>query len=204
MSVIALHKMLEFLKTHFYLINLGHIVVTTLMVLGILRPISNSKSRIKKKIIQKLTEEYNRNEILFPEIRLRDNLLFRSTSLISCIFLRNFYTSFIESIRELETEDMIVRVSNSELELDIDKKGEKYPSYSSKAKKTPANYGLKKDDPTVYLGLSSPKVKNHIATLKQIRVLMASTMLKSVSNETLFGEFARRSYDLTKLREWIK
>ena len=165
--------MLEFLKSHFYLISLGHIVVTTLIVFGILKPISNSKSRMKKKITRKLTEENNRSEILFPEIRLRDNLLFRLRSLISRIFLRNFYTSFIDSIRELETEGVIVRVSASWLVLDIDERKKKYPSYSSKAKKTPANYGLKKDDPTIYLGLSSPEVKNHIARLKNIYMLMA-------------------------------
>ena len=158
--------MLAFLKTHFYLISLVHIVVTTLMVFGILRPISNSKSRMKKKIIRRVTDGYNSGEILFPEIRLRDNLLFRPTSLISRIFLSNFYTSFIDSIRELETEDMIVRVSNSELELDIDKREKKYPSYPSKAKKTPVNYGLKKDDPTIYLGLNSPKVADHISAFK--------------------------------------
>ena len=114
--------MLEFLKSHFYLISLGHIVVTTLIVFGILKPISNSKSRMKKKITRKLTEENNRSEILFPEIRLRDNLLFRLRSLISRIFLRNFYTSFIDSIRELETEGAIVRVSASWLVLDIDER----------------------------------------------------------------------------------
>ena len=193
--------MLAFLKTHFYLINLGHIVVTTLLVLGILRPIANSKSRMKKKIIRKLTEEYNRGEILFSEIKLRDNLLFRPTSLISRIFLGNFYTLFIDSIRELEREDMIVRITNSELELDTDKKEKIYPSCTSKAKKKPANYCLKKDEPTIYLGLSSPEVKEHIETLKQIRALIARKKLKSVSNEALFLEFARRGYDLDKLQE---
>ena len=173
--------MLEFLKTHFTLINivhivtsLVHIVVTTLLVFGILRPISNSKSRMKKKIVQRLTERHNRSELLFSEIRLRDNLLFRPTSLISRIFLKNFYTSFIESIRELETEDVIVRVSAFGLVLDIDEREKIYPSCTSKAKKTPANYGLKKDEPTIYLGLSSSEVKNHIARLKNIYMLMAS------------------------------
>ena len=167
--------MLEFLKTHFYLINLGHIVVTTLLVLGILRPIANTKSRMKKKIIRKLTEEDNKEELLFPEIRLRDNLLFRHTSLISrSILLENFYTIFIEAIRELETEDMIVRVSNSWLEFDMDRRKKKYPSYSSKAKKTPADYGLKKDDPTIYLGLSSPEVKKRVAYLRDFTIRMAA------------------------------
>ena len=94
--------MLHFLQTHFFLINLGHIVVTTLLVLGILSPISSSKSRMKKRIIRRLTEGHNRGEILFSKIRLRDNLLLRSTSFIFRVFLKNFYTSFADSIWELE------------------------------------------------------------------------------------------------------
>ena len=62
---------------------------------------------------------------------------------------------------------MIVRVSNSWLEFDMDRRKKKYPSYSSKAKKTPADYGLKKDDPTIYLGLSSPEVKKTCSIFKR-------------------------------------
>ena len=166
--------MLAFLKKHLYLINLGHIVVTSLLVFGILRPISSPKSRMKKKILRRLNESDNRGIILFPEIRLRDNILFRPRSPISRIFLKSFYTVFMESIRELETENMIVRVSNSTLELDRNDREKKMPSYTSKAKKTPANYGLKKDDPTIYLGISSPEVKNHIAHLKNVYMRMVT------------------------------
>ena len=169
--------MLELLETHFtsisivhIAISLVHIIVTTLLVFGILKPISDPKSRMKKKIMRKLEIADNKSEILSPEIGLRDNLLQHP---IYRIFLRNFYTLFIESVRELETEEKIVRVSNSGLEIDQDKRKEKFPTYLSKAKKTPADYGLKKDDPTIYIGLNSPEVKNHIAHLKHIFLLMA-------------------------------
>ena len=171
--------MLKSLTTHLPLINLVlnvvSIVVPILIVLGILRPILDSKSRMKKKIMRKLTERDNRKELLFPEIRLRDNLLFRSTSPIyRHIFLRRFYTLFIESIRELEIEDKIVRVSNSWLDFDIGERKKKYPSYSSMAKKKPEDYDLRKDDPTIYLGLSSPEVKEHVEYLRQFCILMAA------------------------------
>ena len=196
----GIKKMLDFLKTHFFWINLGHIVVTTLLVLGILRPISSSKSRMKERIIRRLIKRHNRGEFLLSEIRLRDNLLLRPTSFIFCVFLKNFYTSFADAIWELETEDMIMRVINSEL----DKGEEKYPLYSSKAKKTPVNYGLKKDNPTIYLGLNSPEVKEHIAVSKKIRELMMKKKLETVSNEAIFRELALRGYDLTELQELVE
>ena len=170
--------MLECLKNHLPVINIVlnmvSIVIPILIVLRILRPILDSKSRMKKKIIQKLTEGYKRGKLLFPEIGLRDNLLFRPASLTYHISLKRFYTLFIESIRELQTEGEIVRVSNSELELIIDEREEKYPSYPSKAKKMPVDYGLKEDDPKIYLGLGSPDVKNHIAHLKNLCRLVAA------------------------------
>lgn len=81
--------------------------------------------------------------------------------------MRKFYT-----IRDLETEKEIVRVSNwnlvvnrngKEMEKDIE---ENYPSYSSKAKKTPADYGLKGDSPNLYIGLNSQEVQNALLEVR--------------------------------------
>lgn len=74
--------MLDSLKAHLPWLNLvlnfvGLIGVPTFIVLGILKPYSNAKTRMKKKIIQKLTEEANKGDIFVPELMLRDNLLFR-------------------------------------------------------------------------------------------------------------------------------
>ena len=62
--------MIESLKNNLSVLNaIGIIVIPTLIVLGILKPISTPKTRMKKKILRKLTEEANRGRLLFPEIR---------------------------------------------------------------------------------------------------------------------------------------
>ena len=163
--------LLTSLKPHIPWINLvlnfiGIVGIPLLIVLGILKPYSDPKIRMKKKIMQKLTEEANKGEPLFPEIRLRDNLLFQPTSLKYRIFLKNFYVLFIESIRDLTTEDKIIRVSSYDLAFFHKDIKENYPSYSSKAKKTPANYDLKEDEPSRYLGLNSQEVQNLVRSLQ--------------------------------------
>ena len=159
--------MLDSLKDKLPLINLvlnfaGLIGVPTLIVLGILRPYPNAKTRMKKKILQKLTDETNKDNFLFPELRLRDHLLFRRILVKRYFFVRNFYTVFIESIRELETENEIICVSNSEFGISSKETEKENPSYSSKAKKTPADYGLKKDNPRLYVGLNSKETQDFI------------------------------------------
>ena len=145
----------------------GIVAIPLLIVLGILKPCSDSKARMKKKIIQKLTEKANKGELLFPEIRLRDDLLFQPTSLKHRISPKNFYILFIESIRDLTTEDKITRVSRYSLAFFHKDIEENYPSYSSKAKKTPANYRLKEDEPNLYLGLNSQEVQNLVKSLEE-------------------------------------
>ena len=159
--------MLDSLTDKLPLINLvlnfvGLIGVPTLIVLGILRPYPNSKNRMKKKILQKLTDEANKDNFLFPELRLRDHLLLRRMLVKRDFFVRNFYTVFIESIRELETENEIICVSNSEFGITAKETEAEYPSYSSSAKKTPADYGLKKDNPRLYIGLNSKETQDFI------------------------------------------
>ena len=87
--------LLTSLKPHIPWINLalnfiGIVGIPLLIVLGILRPYSDPKARMKKKIIQKLTEEANKGKLLLPEIRLRDNLLFAPISLKYRISPKNF------------------------------------------------------------------------------------------------------------------
>ena len=160
-------EMLDSLKDKLPLINLvlnfvGLIGVPTLIVLGILRPYPNAKTRMKKKILQKLTDEANKDHLLFPELRLRDYLLFRRILVKRGFFLENFYTVFIESIRELETKNEIICISNSEFGITAKDTEEEYPSYSSKAKKTPVDYHLKKDNPRFYVGLNSQETQDFI------------------------------------------
>ena len=164
--------MLNSLKDYLPWLNLvlnfvGLIGIPTLIVLGILKPYSNAKTRMKKKIIQKLNQEANRGEIFVPELMLRDYLLFRRILVKSDFFLSKFYTVFIESIRELETEKEISRVSNWDLVNVNESIEENCPPYSSKAKKTPARYDLKEDDPDQYLGLNSIDVQNHLENVKR-------------------------------------
>ena len=131
---------------------------------------------MKKKIIEKLNEGYNREALLLPEIKIRDDLLFNPILLMT---RKNFYTLFMESIKELEREKEIVRISNMELELIVNRaeKEAEYPSYPSRFRKTPENYSLKKDNPRIYLGLNAPNVKDHIADLK-----WQNTAIRSESN----------------------
>ena len=76
--------------------------------------------------------------------------------------MRNFYTVFIESIRELATENEIICVSNSKFGITAKETEEENPSYSSMTKKTPADYGLKKDNPRLYIGLNSKETQDFI------------------------------------------
>ena len=154
--------MLESLKNNLPMLNsIGVIIIPVMIVLGILKPY-NRTARMKKKIIRKLTEEVNKGILLFPEIRLRDNLLFKRLLFKSGIFSKKFYDLFIESIRELETENEIICVSNSEFGITAKETEENYPSYSSKAKKTPADYGLKKENSRLYVGLKSQETQDFI------------------------------------------
>ena len=176
--------MLESLKTHLSWINLvlnaiGLVGIPVLIVLGILKPFSNAKTRMKKKIRQELTKEANKGELLFPEIRLRDNLLSQRVFFKKGVFLQNFYTTFIESIRELATEEEIVCVRNWDLEFFIAEVEKNYPPYNSKVKKTPANYGLKMDDPSVYLALNSQEGRDYLEKLKRRRDQTASRMRRA-------------------------
>ena len=164
--------LLTSLKPHIPWINLvlnfiGIVGIPLLIVLGILKPYSDPKTRMKKKIMQKLTEEANNGKLLFPEIRLRDNLLFLPTSLKHRISPKNFYILFIESIRDLTTEAKIIRASSHNLAFFYKDIQENYPYYSSKAKKTPINYGLKEDEPSRYLGLNSQEVQNLVRSLRE-------------------------------------
>ena len=132
-------KILCLIKTHFsslvtILNSIGVIVIPILIVSGKLQP-SNPKIRMKKKIIRKLTDKANKDIFLIPEIRLRDGLVFQRFLFRKRYFLRKFYTTFIESIRELETEQKIICVKNSEFGISNKETEEEYPSYSSKAKK---------------------------------------------------------------------
>ena len=159
--------MLDSLKEKLPLINLvlnfvGLIGIPTLIVLGILKPCPNAKTRMKKKILQKLAGETNKGNLLFPELRLRDNLLFRRILVKRGLFLRNFYTIFMESIRELETENAIIRLNNSEFGIAFKEIEEENPSYASKAKKKPVDYGLKEDNPRLYVGLNSKETQDFI------------------------------------------
>lgn len=178
-------NLLTSLKPHIPWINLvlnfiGIVGIPLLIVLGILKPYSDPKTRMKKKIMQKLTEEANKGEPLFPEIRLRDNLLFQPTLPKYRIFLKNFYVLFIESIRDLTTEDKIIRVSSHDLAFFHKDIEENYPYYSSKAKKTPANYGLKEDEPSRYLGLNSREVQNLVKSLQDRRQADAARAYSTV------------------------
>ena len=131
------------------------------------------KARMKKKIVEELNAEADKDNLLLSEIRLRDNLLFQRWLAKRGIRLENFYKLFMRSIRELETEDKIMCKDNSELryvglEFGIRQKNvkEKWPAYSSKAKKTPADYGLKKDDPNRYLALKSPEAQDFVKRIE--------------------------------------
>ena len=160
--------MLESLTPHFPGINVLLNAVSLLILIGIVKPILDRKSRMKKKIKDKLSEGYNRGEFLLPEIKIRDDLLFLLDLPLCRFFLKKSYILFLDSIRELEKEEEIVCVSNMELESTINRaEGEEYPSYPSRATKTPEDYDLKKDDPKIYLGLSTQNVKALIAHLKQ-------------------------------------
>ena len=172
--------MLESLTPHFPGINVLLNVVNILILLGIVKPFLHRKSRMKKKIKDKLSEGYNRGEFLLPEIQIRDDLLsLRALPLFRFFFLKNSYILFMDSIRELEKEEEIERVSNLELEYTINREvEEKYPSYPSRAKKKPEDYGLKKDDPQFYLGLSTQNVKALIANLKQKNTIQSTQKME--------------------------
>jgi hypothetical protein len=175
--------LLTSLKPHIPWINLvlnfvGIVGIPLLIVLGILKPYSDPKARIKQKIIQKLIEEANKGEFLFPEIKLRDNLFF--TSLKYRIFSKKFYTLFIESIRELTTEKEIIRVDNYGLEFFSEDRQKNYPLYFSKAKKTPADYDLKEDEPNRYLGLNSQEVQELVKSLKANEEASRGNFLRGV------------------------
>ena len=159
--------MIESLKNNLPVLNaIGVVVIPTLIVLGILKPISSPKTRMKKKILRKLTEEANKGGLLLPEIMFRDNLLSQRILLKNSIFLEKFYTLFIESMRELESEESIVRVPNSSLAFFFKDIESNYPPHSSGTKKTPADYGLKEDNPRIYLGLNSKETQDHLRELK--------------------------------------
>ena len=104
--------MLNFLNAHDSLVIIGLEVVSILVIIGVLKPISSRKSRMKKKIMQELNKENNKGKSLSPEIKIRENLLYQSVLPINRIFLKKFYTCFMELISELEREKEIVRVSN--------------------------------------------------------------------------------------------
>ena len=76
--------------------------MSALVIIGVLKPFSSRKSRMRKKIIQELSEGYNRDNLLLPAIEIRDKFYFQSVLFINRIFLKKFYTLFMESIRELE------------------------------------------------------------------------------------------------------
>lgn len=142
--------------------------MSALVIIGVLKPFSSRKSRMRKKIIQELSEGYNRDNLLLPAIEIRDKFYFQSVLFINRIFLKKFYTLFMESIRELEREKEIVSVSNKDLESTINREeGEQYPSYPSRARKKLEDYGFKKDDPGVYLGLNASNVTVLIESRKE-------------------------------------
>ena len=58
---------------------------------------------------------------------------------------------------------------------------ENYPPYSSKGKKTPENYGLKKDDPYRYLALKSQEAQDLVKSLKDRNEATAARMYQSNS-----------------------
>ncbi|MDE0687657.1 MAG: hypothetical protein OXI61_05770 [Candidatus Poribacteria bacterium] len=123
------------------------------------------KVRMKKKILRKLNEEADKGNLLFSKIRLRDDLLSQHRLAKRDNRLRNFYKLFMRSIRDLETKGKIIRVSNGNLEFPLKDGVKNYPSYSSKAKKTPADCGLKEDEPEYYLGLNSQEVQRLVESL---------------------------------------
>lgn len=161
-------NMFNFLTTHSSVIGLVlsfiGIVISILVALGILKRYSTSKTRMKKKITQRLAEEANMGNLLFPEIRLRDRLL--RSSWIYRNFSKNFYTLFFASIRELTTQKEIIRVDTWDITYNTDERKKCFPDYSSKAKKKPANYGLKEADPHFYLGLNSQEPQDYLEDLK--------------------------------------
>lgn len=169
--------MLESLKTNLPLLNtIGVIAIPVLVVLGILKPISTPKTRMKKRIIRKLTEKANKGVLLFSEIRLRDDLMFQNILYKNGILSKKFYNLFIESIRELETEKEITRESNWNLEFFTKDQDSNFPAYSSKAKKIPTDYGFREDEPRLYLGLNSGEVQDYLGRLRQKNAYTAERM----------------------------
>ena len=163
---------------------IGLVGIPLLIVFRVLKPRSDPKTQMQKKIIQMLTKEANKGEPLFPEIKLRDNLLFQPTSLKHRIFKKKFYELFIESIRDLETEGEIIRMYNRNLEFVRGDEEEEWPAYSSEAKKTPANYGLKEDDPHRYLALNSQEAQDKIRRLEEQRRTDAQGLWETASLNT--------------------
>ena len=86
----------------------------------------------------------------------------------------------MRSMRELESEEAIIRVPNSSLAFFFQDIERNYPPYASRAKKTPADYGLKEDNPNLYLGLNSKEAQDHLRVLKSLCETNARTTYAGV------------------------
>ena len=86
-------------------------------------------------------------------------------------------------MRELESEEAIMRVPNSSLAFYFKDVERNFPPYPSRATKTPADYGLKEDNPRLYLCLNSKESQDHLRTLKSRREANAERAYRAVGYE---------------------
>ena len=133
------------------LLTLSGIIVAILVALGLIKPLSTAKERMKKKILKNLNKLTNKECILLPEIRLRDEVYWDHLG-HKPLLKKRFFSLFIESISELSDSRKIICEDRKELFYPYPlpfppykKEKDPFPPYDSRINITPSDYFLGED-----------------------------------------------------------
>ena len=137
---------------------IGLVVLPILIRLGIIKPRSSPKERMKERIENELNGLLNadKNNTFIPVGKLGDILIQRTNP----IFRKRFCEIFLESIRELDENEIII-TDRSKIPISIEiGKQIKFPSkYHSKY----FTYGsLRRISPGQYIGLNNVECRKYI------------------------------------------
>lgn len=134
-------------------------IIPILIGLGVIRPRSRTEY-MKKRILRKLNENANQNNLFIPVGKLGDTLIQKHNPILRM----RFCEIFLESIRELDEKEIMI-ISRYEIPTaEIGKPIEHPPEYSSKY----FTYGsLRKIDSAQYIGLNNAESRKYIKSCER-------------------------------------
>ena len=141
---------------------------------------------MKKKILKNLNKLTNKECILLPEIRLRDEVYWDHLG-HKPLLKKRFFSLFIESISELSDSRKIICEDRKELFYPYPlpfppykKEKDPFPPYNSRINITPSYYSLDEDNSDTYVGRKTNECEEHIKSLKGRAAYIAREAAKTV------------------------